>query len=77
MVVVSDGDEPLDQGTNDCASQASVNDDIAKAAGISESNLVNYFDDDDPDSYKDPKFYRQVNSITITQEEFNSLHKQL
>ena len=45
-------------------------------AGISESNVINYFNDDNPDSYEDPNFHRQVNSITITQEEFNSLHKQ-
>ena len=64
-------------GTNDGALQASVDNNKAKAAGISESNLVNYFDDDDPDSYEDPNSHRQVNSITITQEEFNSLHKQL
>ena len=76
-VVVSDGDEPLDWGTNDGASQASVNDDIAEVAGFSETNLVNYFDNDDPNSYEDPNLHRQVNSITITQEEFNSLHKQL
>ena len=77
VVVVSDGDEPLDWGTNDGASQASVNNNIAKVAGFSEINLINYFDNDDPDSYKDPNFHRQVNSFTITQEEFNSLHKQL
>ena len=77
MVVVSDGDKPLDWGTNDSASQASVDDDIAKAAGFSETNLINYFDNDDPDSYEDPNFHRQADSITITQEEYNSLHKQL
>ena len=77
VVVVFNGDEPLDWGTNDGASQASINDDIAKVAGTPESNLINYFDNDNPDSYEDPNFHRQVNSITITQEEFNSLHKQL
>ena len=75
--MVSDGDEPLDWGTNDGASQASINNNIAKVAEIPESNLVNYFDNDNPDSYEDPNFHKQVNSITITQEEFNSLHKQL
>ena len=77
VVVVSNGDEPLDWGTNDGASQASIDDNIAEVAGFSETNLVNYFNNDDPDSYEDPNFHRQVNSITITQEEFNSLHKQL
>ena len=72
-VVVSKGDKPLDWGTNDGASQAeaSIDDNIAKAAGISNPNLINYFDEDDPNDYEDPNFYRQVNSITITQEEFN------
>jgi hypothetical protein len=41
------------------------------------SNPVNHFDDEDPDDYEDPNFYRQVNSLNITQEEFNSIHKQL
>ena len=77
MVVVSDGDQPLDWGMDDGASQASINNNIAEAAGIPESNHINYFDNDDPDSYKNPNFHRQVNSITITQEEFYSLHKQL
>jgi hypothetical protein len=67
----------LDWGTDDGASQveASVNDNIAKAAGF--SNPVHRFDNEDPDDYEDPNFHRQVNSLTITQEEFNSLHKQL
>jgi hypothetical protein len=75
--VVSKGDEPLDWGTNDGASQveASVDDDIAEAAGF--SNPVNHFNDEDSNDYEDPNFYRQVNSLTITEEEFNSLHKQL
>jgi hypothetical protein len=75
--VVSKGDEPLDWGTDNGASQvkASVNNNIAKVAGF--FNPVHHFDDEDPDNYKDPNFYRQVNSLTITQEEFNSLHKQL
>jgi 5'(3')-deoxyribonucleotidase len=73
------GDEPLDWGTDDGASQveASVNDDIAEAAGMPDSNHINHFDNEDPNNYKDPNFYRQVNSITISQEDFNSLHKQL
>jgi hypothetical protein len=77
--VVSEGDEPLDWGTDDGASQvkASVNDDIAEAAGIPDPNLINCFDDEDPDDYEDLNFYRQVNSIIITQEESSSLHKQL
>jgi hypothetical protein len=76
-IVVSKGDEPLDWGTDDGAFQveASVNDDIAKVAGFSDP--VNCFDDGDPDNYKDLNFYRQVNSLTITQEKFKSLHKQL
>jgi hypothetical protein len=75
--VVSKGDEPLDWGTDDGASQveASVDNDIVEAAGF--SNPVNRFDDEDLNDYEDPNFYRQVNSLTITQEEFNSLHKQL
>jgi hypothetical protein len=78
-LVVSEGDELLDWGTNDGAAQAkaSIDNNIAKVAGISDSNLINCFDDEDPNDYEDPNFYRQVNSITITQEEFNSLHKQL
>jgi hypothetical protein len=78
-VVISEGDEFLDWGTNDGASQveASINNNIAKAAGIPDSNLINCFDNEDPNDYKDLNFHRQVNSITITQEEFNSLHKQL
>jgi hypothetical protein len=77
VIVVSKGDEPLDWGTDDGASQveASVDDDIAKVTGV--SNLVNCFNNGDPNNYKDPNFHRQVNSLTITQEEFNSLHKQL
>jgi hypothetical protein len=77
--VVSEGDEFLDWGTNDGASQveASINNNIAKAAGIPDSNLINCFDNEDPDDYEDLNFHREVNSITITQEEFNSLHKQL
>jgi 5'(3')-deoxyribonucleotidase len=67
----------VDWRTDDGASQveASVNDDIAKVAGFSDP--VNCFNDEDPDDYKDPNFHRQVNFLTITQEEFNSLHKQL
>jgi hypothetical protein len=76
-IVVSEGDEPLDWGTDDRAFQieASVNDNIAKVAGF--SNPVHRFDNEDPNDYEDPNFHRQVNSLTITQEEFNSLHKQL
>jgi len=70
VVVVSDGDEPLDWGTND--GQSEVDEQIAEAAGIHPD-----FDDEDPDPYVDPAFHRQVNSITITQEEFNLLDKQL
>jgi hypothetical protein len=67
----------VDWRTDDGASQveASVNDDIAKVAGFSDP--VNCFNDEDPDDYEDPNFHRQVNFLTITQEEFNSLHKQL
>jgi hypothetical protein len=77
VVVVSKGDEPLDLKTDDGASQveASFDNNIAKAAGF--FNQVNRFNNEDPDDYKDPNFHRQVNSLTITQEEFNSLHKQL
>jgi gag-polypeptide of LTR copia-type len=76
-IVVSEGDEPSDWGTDNGAFQveASVDNDIAKVAGF--SNPVNHFDDEDPNDYEDPNFYRQVNLLTITQEEFNSLHKQL
>jgi hypothetical protein len=76
-IVVSEGDEPLDWKTNNRASQveASIDNNIAEAAGV--FNPVNHFNDEDPDDYMDPNFYRQVNSLTITQEEFNSLHKQL
>jgi hypothetical protein len=77
VIVISKGDEPLDWETNNGASQveASVDDDITKVAGF--SNPVNCFDGEDPDDYEDPNFHRQVNFLTITQEEFNSLHKQL
>jgi hypothetical protein len=77
VTVVSKGNKHLDLGTNNGASQveASVDNDIAEAAGF--SNPVNCFDDEDPNDYKDPNFHRQINSLTITQEEFNSLHKQL
>jgi hypothetical protein len=76
-IVVSKGDEPLDWRTDDGASQvkASVDDDIAKVAGF--FNPVHCFDDKDPNDYEDPNFDRQVNLLTITQEEFKSLHKQL
>jgi hypothetical protein len=52
-IVVSKGDEPLDLGTDNRASQvkASVNDDIAEVAGF--SNPVYHFDDEDPNDYKD------------------------
>jgi hypothetical protein len=78
-VVVFKGDEPLNWGTDDGAFQvkASVNNNIAEVAEIPNPNLVNCFDNEDPDNYKDPNFHRQVNLIIITQEEFNSLHKQL
>jgi hypothetical protein len=77
VVVVSKGDEPLDWETDNGAFQvkASVDDNIAEATGF--SNPVNCFDDEDPNDYKNPNFHRHVNSLTITQEEFNSLHKQL
>jgi hypothetical protein len=77
VIVVSKGDEPLDWGTNNGASQveANVDNDIAEVTGF--SNPVHHFDDENSNDYKDPNFHRQVNSLTITQEEFNSLHKQL
>jgi hypothetical protein len=60
--VVSEGDEPLDWGTNNGASQvkASVDNNIAKVAWF--SNPVNCFDDEDPDNYEDSNFHRQANS---------------
>jgi hypothetical protein len=53
-IVVYKGDKPLDWGTDDGASQveASVDDDIAKAAGFSDP--VNHFNDEDPNDYEDP-----------------------
>jgi hypothetical protein len=54
--VVSEGDKPLDWGTDNGASQvkASVDNYIAKAEGF--FNPVNYFNDEDSDDYKDPNF---------------------
>jgi hypothetical protein len=61
VIVVSEGDEPLDWGTDDGAFQieASVDDNIAKAAGF--YNPVHCFDDGDPNNYEDLNFHRQVN----------------
>jgi hypothetical protein len=67
----------LDWETDDGASQveASVDNNIAKAAGFSDP--VNRFDNEDPNDYEDPNFYRQVNSITITQDVTTSVYLSL
>ena len=75
-VVRSEGDEPLDWGTDDGVSEHGVDNDIAEAAGLSHHD-DDYDDRFHPDDFYEPDQYRQVPCISLTSDETNLLDKQL
>ncbi len=71
--VLSEGDEPLDWGTDDDEA-THIDKAIAKATGLEDHHPGDCYCLDD---FGDPNYFRQVPNIFITDEEFNLLHKQL